>query len=132
MLDPFNYEKVMRYLTWTFILIIFMIVTGLAVAGEQVLHSKIKTISPDKVDGQYCYVKIEIVQEGNTITKREVLECADGKRGIETPGYWELFAQFYYRDVSTPEYCRYYSRDKHAFKTPGKVCLMLNGEWEVR
>ena len=132
MIDPFNYEKVMRYLTWTFILIIFMIVPGLAVAGEQVLHSKIKTISPDKVDGQYCYVKIEIVQEGNTITKREVLECADGKRGIETPGYWELFAQFYYRDVSTPEYCRYYSRNKHAFKTPGKVCLMLNGEWEVR
>ena len=132
MIDPFNYEKMMRYLTWTFILIIFMIVTGLAVAGEQVLHSKIKTISPDKVDGQYCYVKIEIVQEGNTITKREVLECADGKRGIETPGYWELFAQFYYRDVSTPEYCRYYSRNKHAFKTPGKVCLMLNGEWEVR
>ena len=114
MLDPFNYEKVMRYLTWTFILIIFMIVTGMAVAGEQVLHSKIKTISPDKVDGQYCYVKVEIVQEGDTITKREVLECADGKKGIETPGYWELFAQFYYRDVSTPEYCRYYSRDKHA------------------
>ena len=132
MLDPFNYEKVMRYLTWTFILIIFMIVTGMAVAGEQVLHSKIKTISPDKVDGQYCYVKVEIVQEGDTIIKREVLECADGKKGIETPGYWELFAQFYYRDVSTPEYCRYYSRNKHAFKTPGKVCLMLNGEWEVR
>ena len=132
MLDPFNYQKVMRYLTWTFILIIFMIVTGMDVAGEQVLHSKIKTISPDKVDGQYCYVKVEIVQEGDTITKREVLECADGKRGIETPGYWELFAQFYYRDVSTPEYCRYYSRNKHAFKTPGKVCLMLNGEWEVR
>ena len=41
MLDPFNYQKVMRYLTWTFILIIFMIVTGMAVAGEQVLHSKI-------------------------------------------------------------------------------------------
>ena len=132
MLDPFNYQKVMRYLTWTFILIIFMIVTGMAVAGELVLHSKIKTIEPDKVDGQYCYVKVEIVQEGDTITKREVLECADGKKGIETPGYWELFAQFYYRDVSTPEYCRYYSRDKHAFKTPGKVCLMLNGEWEVR
>tara|TARA_A100001011_G_C13739830_1_gene606997 strand:+ start:23 stop:421 length:399 start_codon:yes stop_codon:yes gene_type:complete len=132
MFDPFNYEKVMRYLTWTFILIIFMIVTGMAVAGEQILHSKIKTISPDKVDGQYCFIKVEIVQEDNTITKREVLECADGKKGIETPGYWELFAQFYYRDVATPEYCRYYSRDKHAFKTPGKVCLMLNGEWEVR
>ena len=132
MLDPFNYQKVMRYLTWTFILIIFMIVTGMAVAGEQVLHSKIKTISPDKVDGQYCYVKVEIVQEGDTITKREVLECADGKKGIETPGYWELFAQFYYRDVSTPEYCRYYTRPKHALKSFGKVCLKVNGEWEVQ
>tara|TARA_A100001015_G_scaffold45847_1_gene50643 strand:- start:239 stop:568 length:330 start_codon:yes stop_codon:yes gene_type:complete len=109
-----------------------MVITGIAVAGEQILHSKIKTISPDKVDGQYCYVKIEIVQEGDTITKREILECADGKKGIETPGYWELFAQFYYRDVGTPEYCRYYSRNKHAFKSPGKVCLDVNGEWEVR
>ena len=35
MLDPFNYQKVMRYLTWTFILIIFMIVTGMAVAGKK-------------------------------------------------------------------------------------------------
>ena len=130
MFDP--WYNMRRYLTWTFILIIFLIVTGIAVAGEKVLHSKIKTIEPHKVDGQYCYVKIEIVQEGDTITKREILECADGKQGIETPGYWELFAQFYYRDVSTPEYCRYYSRNKHAFKSPGKVCLMVNGEWEVR
>ena len=99
---------------------------------EPVRSEEDEKASPDKVDGQYCYVKVEIVQEGDTITKREVLECADGKKGIETPGYWELFAQFYYRDVSTPEYCRYYSRNKHAFKTPGKVCLMLNGEWEVR
>ena len=130
MFDPFqNYR---RYMVWTFILIVFLLITGIAVAGEQVLHSKIKSISPDKVDGQYCFVKVEIVQEGDTITKREILECADGKKGIDTPGYWELFAQFYYRDVSTPEYCRYYSRNKHAFKSPGKVCLMVNGEWEVR
>ena len=130
MFDPFNNSR--KYLTWTFILIIFLIISGVAVAGEQILHSKIKTISPDKVDGQYCYVKIEIVQEGDTITKREILECADGKRGIDTPGYWDLFAQFYYHDVNTPEYCRYYSRNKHAFKSPGKVCLMINGEWEVK
>ena len=130
MLDPFGNMR--KYLVWSFILIIFLIVSGIAVAGEQVLHSKIKTIEPDEVNGQYCYGKIEIVQEGVTITKREILECADGKKGIETPGYWELFAQFYYRDVSTPEYCRYYSRNKHAFKSPGKVCLMVNGEWEVR
>ena len=56
MLDPFNNMR--RYLTWTFILIIFLIVTGIAVAGEKVLHSKIKTIEPHKVDGQYCYVKV--------------------------------------------------------------------------
>ena len=130
MFDPF--ENYRRYMVWTFILIIFLIITGVAVAGEQILHSKIKSISPDKVDGQYCYVTIEIVQEGDTITKREVLKCADGREGILTPGYWELFAQFYYRDVTTPEYCRYYSRNKHAFKSPGKVCLDVNGEWEVR
>ena len=130
MFDP--WYNMRRYMVWTFILIIFLLITGVAVAGEKILRSEIVSIKPDKVDGQYCYVKVEIVQEGDTITKREVLECADGKKGIETPGYWELFAQFYYRDVSTPEYCRYYSRNKHAFKTPGKVCLMLNGEWEVR
>ena len=43
--------------------------------GEKVLHSKIKSIEPHKVDGQYCYVKVEIVQEGDTITKKEILEC---------------------------------------------------------
>ena len=130
MFDPWNNQR--RYLTWTFIMIIFLIITGVAVAGEQVLHSKIKSISPEKTDGQYCFVKIEIVQKGDTITKREILECADGKRGIDTPGYWDLFAQFYYHDVNTPEYCRYYSRNKHAFKSPGKVCLDVNGEWEVK
>ena len=58
MLDPFNYERVRRYLTWTFILIIFMVITGIAVAGEQILHSKIKSISPEKTDGQYFFVKV--------------------------------------------------------------------------
>jgi len=100
--------------------------------GDEILYSKVKTIEPEEVNGQYCFVKVIIKQQGDSIIKEEVLECADGKKGIETPGYWELFAQFYYRDVSVPEYCRYYSRDKHAFKTPGKTCLMINGEWEVR
>ena len=84
------------------------------------------------LDVEYCYIKIEIVTDGDTVTKEEKLVCADGRQGIETPGYWDLFAQFYYRDVQTPEYCRYYSRNKHAFKSPGKVCLDVNGEWEVR
>ena len=100
--------------------------------GDEILYSKVKTIQPHEVNGQYCFVKVIIKQQGDSIVKEEILECADGKKGIETPGYWELFAQFYYRDVSVPEYCRYYSRNKHAFKTPGKTCLMVNGEWEVR
>ena len=130
MLDPFqNYR---RYMVWTFILIIFLLVTGIAVGGEKVLHSKIKSIQPEKVDGQYCYIKVEIKQVGDTITKEEILECSDGRKAFDGPSYWELFAQFYYVDVNTPEYCRYYSRSGHAFKTPGKLCLDTNGEWEVK
>ena len=124
--DPRNYMKLMFYT------ICLILVCSYLFAGEKILHSKIKSISPDKTDGQYCFVKVVIKQRGDEIIKEEILECADGKKGIDTPGYWELFAQFYYRDVLAPEYCRYYSRKGHAFKTPGKVCLNVNGEWEVR
>lgn len=115
-----------------FLLVLTSIVINLATAGEKILYSKVKTIEPGEVNGQYCFVKVIIKQEGENIVKEEVLECADGKKGIETPGYWELFAQFYYRDTSAPEYCRYYSRPNHVFKSPGKTCLKINGEWEVR
>ena len=115
-----------------FLLVLTSIVINLATAGEKILYSKVKTIEPGEVNGQYCFVKVIIKQEGENIVKEEVLECADGKKGIETPGYWELFAQFYYRDVSAPEYCRYYSRPNHVFKSPVKTCLKINGEWEVR
>ena len=129
MMDP---RKQMRfYLTWTFVLILFLLVSGLAIAGD-LSYPKVKNIEPHEVNGQYCYVKIEIVTKDDVVTKEEKLVCADGRQGIETPGYWDLFAQFYYRDVQTPEYCRYYSREKHAFKSPGKVCLQSNGEWEVK
>jgi len=129
MMDP---RKQMRfYLTCTFVLIVFLLLSGLAIAGD-LSYPKVKNIEPHEVNGQYCYVKIEIVTKDNVVTKEEKLVCADGRQGIETPGYWDLFAQFYYRDVQTPEYCRYYSRNKHAFKSPGKVCLQSNGEWEVK
>ena len=124
--DPRQYMKLMFYT------ICLILVCSYLFAGEKILHSKIKSISPDKTDGQYCFVKVVIKQRGDEIIKEEILECADGKKGIDTPGYWELFAQFYYRDVFAPEYCRYYSREGHAFKTPGKVCLNVDGEWEVR
>jgi len=172
MLDPFNYQKVMRYLTWTFILIIFMIVTGMAIADttnkqivirdaiansnssygtstvdkvdkvldkikkleedDSVYYDKIVTVEPKKVDGQYCFVKIIIKQKGDTIVKEEILECADGRKKFDGPGYWDLFASFYYKDMKTPEYCRKYSRPNHAFKSYGTVCLDKNGEWEVK
>jgi hypothetical protein len=115
-----------------FLLVLTSVVINMASAGEKILYSKVKTIEPGEVNGQYCFVKVIIKQEGENIVKEEVLECADGKKGIETPGYWELFAQFYYRDVSAPEYCRYYSRPNHVFKSPGKTCLKINGEWEVK
>ena len=92
MMDPrFELKK---YLTWTFLLIVFLLISGIAVAGEKVLHSKIKSISPEKTDGQYCFVKVEIVQEGDTITKREVLECADGRKAPDTPGYGSYLLSF--------------------------------------
>ena len=124
--DPRNYFRLMFYT------ICLILVCSYVFAGEKILHSKIKSISPEKTDGQYCFVKVVIKQKGDEIVKEEILECADGKKGIDTPGYWELFAQFYYRDVSAPEYCRYYSRKNHVFKTPGKTCLKTNGDWEVK
>lgn len=99
---------------------------------NKVLYDTVRGYEPKKVDDQYCYVKIEIKQNGDDIIKQEILECADGRRGINTPSYWELFAQFYYRDISAPEYCRYYSRPNHVFKSFGKTCLNKNGEWEVQ
>jgi len=98
----------------------------------KVYYDKITTIEPKKVDGQYCFVKVIIKQNDNTIVKEEVLECSDGRKRPDGPSYWELFAQFYYRDVSAPEYCRMYSRPNHVFKSFGKTCLNKDGEWEVR
>ena len=124
--DPRMYMKLMFYTICAILICTYVF------AGEKILHSKIKSIQPEKTDGQYCFVKVVIKQKGDEIIKEESLEWAEGKKGIDTPGYGELFAQFYYRDVYAPEYCRYYSREGHAFKTPGKVCLDVNGEWEVR
>ena len=118
-IDTINYDKVTE------------ILEKLEKADNSVYYDKIKTIEPKKVDGQYCYVKVVIKQKGDTIVKEEILECADGRRKFDGPSYWELFAQFYYRDINTPEYCRYYTRPKHAFRSFGKVCMNKDGEWEV-
>ena len=130
-MDP-NYHKIMRYLTMTLILISVMLLTGIALGDDKIYHQKIVPIEPEKVNGQYCFIRVVIKQEGDNIVKQEILGCADGRNKFDGPSYWELFAQFYYRDVATPEYCRYYSRPNHVFKSHGKTCLKTNGEWEVQ
>ena len=100
--------------------------------GDKVYWNKITEVKPKNAADQYCYVKVIIKQSDNQIIKEEILECADGRKRADGPTYWELFAEFYYTDMAQPEYCRRYSRNKHAFYSPGKVCLKLNGEWEVK
>ena len=124
MIDPFNSQR--KYMIWTFILIIFLIVSGIAVAGEksQWLNDNpcmIKIVTTEKCLDSQCLIK--------EITKEEVMECKDGYDG---PNYWELFAQFYYSGLSVPPYCRQYARPNHPFKTPGMMCLSTDGVWEVQ
>ena len=122
MIDPFGPQR--KYLIWSFILIIFLIVSGIAVAGEKSkwLNDNpcmIKVVTTEKCLDSQCLIK--------EITKEEVLKCKDGYDG---PNYWELFAQFYYSGLSVPPYCRQYARPNHPFKTPGMICLSEDGDWE--
>ena len=122
MIDPFNSQR--KYMIWTFILIIFLIVSGIAVAGEKSewLNDNpcmIKVVTTEKCLDSQCLIK--------EITKEEVLKCQDGYDG---PNYWELFAQFYYSGITVPPYCRLYARPNHPFKTPGMICLSEDGDWE--
>ena len=100
--------------------------------GDKVYWNKITEVKPKDAADQYCYVKVIIKESDNKIIKEEILECADGRSRVDAPTYWQLFAEFYYTDMHQPKYCRKYDRKKHAFKSPGKVCLSKNGEWEVK
>ena len=122
MIDPFGPQR--KYLIWSFILIVFLIVSGISVAGEKSkwLNDNpcmIKVVTTEKCLDSQCLIK--------EITKEEVMECKDGYDG---PNYWELFAQFYYSGLSVPPYCRQYARPNHPFKTPGMICLSEDGDWE--
>ena len=126
MIDPF--DKQGKYLLWSFILIIFLIISGIAVAGEKSewLNDNpcmIKVIITEK---EICKDSMCLIKETIT-TKEEKLECKDGYDG---PNYWELFAQFYYSGITVPAYCRPYARPDHPFKTPGMLCLSKDGVWE--
>ena len=100
--------------------------------GDKVYWNKITEVKPKDAANQYCYVKVIIKESDNKIIKEEILECADGRSSLDAPTYWQLFAEFYFTDMHQPKYCRKYDRKKHAFKSPGKVCLSKNGEWEVK
>ena len=94
---------------------------------DKVYYDKIQPLN-----NQYCFIKVEIKEVNDEIVKQEVVECADGRKAYDGPSYWELFAQFYYGDMNTPAYCRYYERPKHAYHKPGKVCLDKYGNWEMK
>ena len=111
------------------IIITVIIIFNTALAGEksQWLNENpcmIKVIIKEKTK---CFDKECLISE-TKVEKEEVLKCNDGYDG---PNYWELFAQFYYADLTTPAYCRQYARPDHPFKTPGMICLSEKGVWEV-
>ena len=113
------------------ILITFLILMNTALGKEksksQWLNENpcmIKVIITEKTK---CLDKECLISE-TKVEKEEVLKCNDGYDG---PNYWELFAQFYYADLTTPAYCRQYARPDHPFKTPGMICLSEKGVWEV-
>lgn len=99
---------------------------------DKTYWNKITTVKPKDTADQYCFVKVIIKESDNQLIKEEILECADGRSRVDAPSYWQLFAEFYYTSVNTPKYCRSYDRKKHAFKSPGKICLNEHGEWEVQ
>ena len=109
------------------LLIIFLLIfKSCAFAGEKSewLNDNpcvIKVIIKEKCLDSQCLI--------TETTKEEVLKCKDGYDG---PNYWELFAQFYYADLTVPAYCREVARPDHPFKTPGMVCLSENGVWEKK
>jgi hypothetical protein len=84
----------------------------------------IKVIIKEKTK---CFDKECLISE-TIVEKEEVLKCNDGYDG---PNYWELFAQFYYANLTTPAYCRQYARPDHPFKIPGMICLSERGVWKV-
>ena len=119
--NPFHQFMV----TMMFIAICLIILADFVMAEEK---SKSQWLNENP-----CMIKtITTTVEKNgitTVTKEEVLKCKDGYDG---PNYWELFAQFYYADLTTPAYCRQYARPDHPFKTPGMVCLNEKGVWEEK
>ena len=120
-----NHNQLMKILAVTFIVIIFMCIISISNTAHGQTKSQWLNENP-------CMIKqviTSVEKDGvTTVTKEEVLKCKDGYDG---PSYWELFAAFYYSDLTVPAYCRMYARPDHPFKTPGMICLNEKGVWET-
>ena len=120
-----NHNHLMKILFITFIVIVFMCIISISNTAQGKTKSQWLNENP-------CMIKqiiTSVEKDGvTTVTKEEVLKCKDGYDG---PSYWELFAQFYYADLTVPAYCRMYARPDHPFKTPGMMCLNQKGVWET-
>ena len=123
----------MKILFITFIVIVFMCIISISNTAQGKTKSQwlnenpcmIKQVITEKT---ICLDKECLISE-TKVSKEEVLKCSDGYDG---PSYWELFAQFYYADLTVPAYCRQYARPDHPFKTPGMMCLNQSGVWETK
>ena len=118
--NPFH-----RFMVTMMFIAICLIILGDFVLAEEKSKSQWLNENPCMIKS----VTTSVVKDGvTTITKEEVLKCKDGYDG---PSYWELFAAFYYSDLTVPAYCRMYARPDHPFKTPGMICLNEKGVWET-
>jgi len=108
------------------LMITFLLICNYALAGEKSKWLNENPCMITVVTTQKCLDSQCLISK---TTKEEVLKCKDGYDG---PSYWELFAQFYYADLTTPAYCRQYARPDHPFKTPGMICLSEKGVWEAK
>ena len=120
-----------------FMFTILLIITVLIIFNTALADQKSKS---QWLNENPCMIKVIITEKTKCldkeclisetkVEKEEVLKCNDG---YDEPNYWELFAQFYYADLTTPAYCRQYARPDHPFKTPGMICLSEKGVWETK
>ena len=121
-IGPFIYSNLL--------LITFILIANYAFGGEksQWLNDNPCMIEVVTKQVEICKDSKCLIKE-TQIVKEEVLKCKDGYDG---PSYWEMFAQFYYSDLTVPAYCREFARPDHPFKTPGLICLDENGDWKER